>query len=233
MERIFGFLKKNVLHIHCGVEGDHQAVPKNSHHCFLAVAQVIPIPFELHLPTAGSFSFLFTSKNAVQIFQDRYLTQCQNQHTTQLIEKIGAVGPHTGKLLATLFPKTPLCYPAQLYGLKSLLEMDHAFSKNSTLFIFTSLMGKSSEIIDQFQRKNEFKFVLAPLYKIAFLDADVSSLFEKQHDAYVFYYKSENIFKQIKKLLCSFYHVSSIDSLPDFVSFRPWENLLGNQNGQH
>lgn len=236
-ENFTQFMKE--FHIECGVYGNEPKLQKKDH-LFLPLFQAHETAECLWKPSRSSpFSIIFTSKNALKIFLNHILPHCNEPSQWELRESVAAVGSATAEMAECHLPQFLLAkcasvfFPKLRHGLESLLNEENVFSDLSEIVIFTSLNGKTNEIIKNFKNKKNFSFKIAPIYTLAPLNADFSSLFKKfnfenkreeiSKCRIIFYCKSGYVLHHLVCLLMKYFKVSSPQKLPLFVYFNTWE----------
>jgi len=223
------------IHIESGVFGDKSST-KDSF--FFPVLDLIPLSFNLDDKNFKSFGICFTSKHAVDFFLHKFKN---NTELTKFLSNcfcIGTVGEKTANYVKEVFPSElfklteNIIYPKNELGLKSLIyNLDKIIIKNSNIYIFTGLSGKTAQIILESERYISFKSYCVPVYDTKEIDYnlcikllnDIIGGKKISECDLVFYAKSGQVINTTVKILMSYFGIASVDNLPASVFFIPWE----------
>ncbi|KAB8033241.1 hypothetical protein [Fluviispira multicolorata] len=226
--------KNQVIHIECGVLGD---VARNSSHFFWPVFQFKILQTNWSPPQNENFSIIFTSKIALNSFYSHVLPKYTCKNFWNNLVSICAVGNNTAELVKKTLPDyffkqtKEVFSPLQKNGLQPILLRRELFSKCSQVFIFTSQLGKSFQIVDDMKDQCHFQCEVVPLYtlietNIEFKETSFHTklqLEKKSNQQLVFYCRSGQILKRVVSLLVQLFNVTEAGKLPSFVFFSTWE----------
>lgn len=227
--------KNLAIHVECGVEGDS---PKNTSHLFFPVFKTQFLPFVWEPPTQKNFLICFTSKQAVKAFKANVYPLYQGNHDWDTCLAVGAVGKST----ASFFEKElssflsmishSVIYPLKINGLLPLLlQLKKIFYDASSIVIFTSLIGKTVQVVAEMEAQSHFSYDIVPVYTLQNIDEKQSdpflnSLFQTVNLTernYIFYCRSGQILNRVINLLMKFFQVILPCNLPPFIYFSTWE----------
>jgi hypothetical protein len=226
----------STIHIECGVYGD---LPKNTSHLFYPVFKSQFLPIIWRPPNEKNFSICFTSKQAVIAFKANILPRYQNESFWYFCQFLCAVGPSTATLIENdlssflSVKSNEVIYPKEENGLfPLLLKLNKTLKDDSQIVIFTSLIGKTVQIVNDLNIQSNFSYEIVPLYTLVNIDEKqsdefLSSLFQKlnlKDMRFVFYCRSGQIINCVIKLLMKFFNVTVPVKLPPFIFFSAWEN---------
>ena len=232
---IMNVVQNKKICIECGIEGDF---PKYSSHIFFPVFKVQFIQTSWKPPIQKDFLICFTSKQALNAFKLNILPLFHNELIWGRCLSVCSVGQKTAELAKKELPSflyvnsNQGIYPKQANGLKPLLEqliMD--FKSEPQTFIFTSLIGKTSQIVAEIRSQNIFNYEVVPLYTLQNIADNISSqffnsLFQNVKDVethFIFYCRSGQILNNVINKLMKFFNVTIPVNLPEFIFFSPWE----------
>jgi hypothetical protein len=223
------------VHIDCGVQGDEQ---KDATHLFLPVFKAHFLKLDWSPSLEEAFGIFFTSKQAVKAFKKEILSLYPEKKFWEKCVLMGAVGEKTAKRMQQEFAHhvflncAKVFYPKTSNGLFALLLESNENIKNKlNIFIFTSVQGKSLEILHKIKLKKELSCKILPIYSLIDFNpkenlALLSLWFqkkEKKDSIYIFYCCSGYILKGTVNLLMIFFNVTRPVYLPLFIKFSVWE----------
>jgi hypothetical protein len=232
---IMNVVQNKKICIECGIEDD---IPKYSSHIFFPVFKVQFIQTTWKPPIQKDFLICFTSKHAIYAFKLNILPFFYNEFAWAQCLSVCSVGQKTAELAKKELPSFLYVnsnleiYPKDANGLKPLLEQLKMDLKiDSQIIIFTSLGGKTSQIVSEIKLQNNFNYEVVPLYSLQNIDDNNSiqffnSLFQKVKNVetnFVFYCRSGQILNNVLNKLMTFFNVTNPVNLPPFIFFSPWE----------
>ncbi|MES2614799.1 MAG: hypothetical protein V4591_05240, partial [Bdellovibrionota bacterium] len=184
-------------------------------------------------PHQQKYSLIFTSKIAVRLFDKKLIPPPIDKSR---LEYISAVGSSTANLLKEEIPSQlheKIIYPEN-EGLYNLLTQ-HKFSKQSTLFVFTALNGKSQETVQRVRQEGlELQFQIIPTYKLEshashFLAEYFASEIPSTHNPIVFECGSGLVLKEVVLQLRQFFSCENDNNLPSFIYFTAEKQSVKNE----
>ncbi|WP_186645094.1 hypothetical protein [Fluviispira vulneris] len=226
--------ENRVIHIECGVLGDSAHAPS---HFFWPVYQTELLESNWCPSREDSFSVVFTSKNAVLAFQRQIYSKYSDENNWLKLNSICAVGKSTANFIKKTLPNAFFQQNKEVFtpdgqnGLLPLLKQEKIFSKSSSVYIFTSQVGKSFQIVDDVKDKCHFQCVVVPLYTLIEINNDIKGTMaqsilkieQNSNQKVVFYCRSGQILNRVVDLLIQLFKVDAAYKLPKYIFFSTWE----------
>ncbi len=225
----------STIHVECGVYGDF---PKNTSYLFCPLFKSQFLPSVWQPDAQKKFSICFTSKQAVNAFKVNILPLYQEKSFWYSCQFVCAVGQSTAALIekdlpSFLYPNSnEVIYPKEGNGLfPLLLQLNKTFIENIPIVIFTSLIGKASQIASAMNLQRNLLYEVVPVYTLQKIDEKQSeeyfkSLFQKnslKDTRFVFYCRSGQIINCLINSLMKYFNVTIPVNLPPFIFFSTWE----------
>ena len=233
-------IKSSAVYVECGIVGEQ---PKNPSYLFLPVLKASSIPIVWEPPILGDYSISFTSKHSVRNFKSGIISSWNEKKFWHLCQNVSAVGKSTAEVIKNELPdflfqnNKTIIYPKNGSGLLALLfELKKTLNPKSTLYIFTSLIGKTEKIVSESEADIHFNHKVVPVYTLINVDENLIQSFLKtlflkaqsENTQFVFLARSGQILNSIIMLLMNFFNVTNPVNLPSFILFSPWEKSAQN-----
>ncbi|BBH53465.1 hypothetical protein [Fluviispira sanaruensis] len=226
--------KNRDIQIECGVLGDRAY---DNSHFFWPVYQTEFLETDWCPFQSAPYSVIFTSKNAVLAFQSQIIPKYTQANNWLNLDSICAVGKSTAHFIKKTLPDAFFQQNKEIFtpdgqnGLLPLIKQEKIFTNSSLVYIFTSQIGKSFQIVDDMKDKCHFQCVVVPLYTLIEMNSDIKGTMaqsilkieQNSNQKVVFYCRSGQILNRVVDLLIQLFQVDAAYKLPKYIFFSTWE----------